>query len=103
LSVHTTADDPSKYRSEEEVETWRARDPIPRLQQHLQQRELLSDDDIAELENTLGNEIDEAWQDAQARMERLDDPENIFAHHYAELPPYLREQRDGVAGASRED
>jgi pyruvate dehydrogenase E1 component alpha subunit len=32
LSVHTTADDPSKYRSDEEVKEWQRRDPIPRIQ-----------------------------------------------------------------------
>ena len=29
LAMHTTADDPKRYRSEEEVEQWRKRDPIP--------------------------------------------------------------------------
>ncbi|MCF7982920.1 MAG: pyruvate dehydrogenase (acetyl-transferring) E1 component subunit alpha [Thiohalocapsa sp.] len=103
LSVHTTADDPSKYRSDDEVEAWRARDPIPRLQRYLQQRELLTDDDIGELEDALAAEIEEAWRDTKAQMERLDDPRNMFEHHYAELPPYLREQRDAVAGRARED
>ncbi|WP_462329993.1 pyruvate dehydrogenase (acetyl-transferring) E1 component subunit alpha [Thiohalocapsa halophila] len=96
LSVHTTADDPSKYRSDEEVEAWRRRDPIPRLQRHLQSRGLLSDDDLDTLEDTLKGEIDDAWSETQADMERLDGPETMFEHHYAELPRYLREQRDGL-------
>ena len=96
LSVHTTADDPSKYRSDEEVEAWRRRDPIPRLQRHLQSRGLLSDEDIDALEDTLKGEIDDAWSETQAEMERLDGPESMFEHHYAQLPQYLREQRDGL-------
>jgi pyruvate dehydrogenase E1 component alpha subunit len=95
LSLHTTADDPSKYRSDEEVETWRRRDPIPRLQSHLKERELLSDDDIDALEKDIAAEIDDAWAETQAEMERLDDPDIIFEHHYAELPRYVREQSEG--------
>ncbi len=103
LSLHTTADDPSKYRSEEEVEAWRRRDPIPRLQQHLQHRELLSDDDIDALEETLKGEIDDAWDEAEADMARLDGPETIFEHHYAELPRYLGEQRDALRSKRKQE
>ena len=41
LSVHTTADDPGKYRDEEEEEQWRAWDPIPRFQHYLKSRKIL--------------------------------------------------------------
>jgi pyruvate dehydrogenase E1 component alpha subunit len=94
LSVHTTADDPSKYRDEEEVEEWLRRDPIPRFQGYLKDRGLLSDEDVEGLEKEIGHEIDQAWNEAQDRMERLDDPTAIFEHHYAELPPYLAGQRE---------
>ncbi|MDX1567763.1 MAG: pyruvate dehydrogenase (acetyl-transferring) E1 component subunit alpha [Longimicrobiales bacterium] len=94
LSVHTTADDPSKYRSDEEVEEWEARDPLPRLQGFLKERDLLDDDAVASLEEEIGSEIDEAWSDAEERMEELDDPLEMFEHLYAELPPYLRKQRE---------
>jgi pyruvate dehydrogenase E1 component alpha subunit len=94
LAVHTTADDPSKYRSEEEVEAWRRRDPIPRLQNHMKARELLTDAQIEALEEEVNGEIEDAWTETQAEMERLDSPETMFDHHYAELPRHLREQRD---------
>lgn len=48
LSLHTTADDPTRYRDEEEVEKWEARDPIPRFQGYLKDKGLLSDDSIEE-------------------------------------------------------
>jgi 2-oxoisovalerate dehydrogenase E1 component len=35
---HATADDPTLYRSEEEVEEWREKDPIERLRRFLQKR-----------------------------------------------------------------
>jgi pyruvate dehydrogenase E1 component alpha subunit len=103
LSLHTTADDPTKYRSDEEVEVWRRRDPIPRLQNHLKGRGLLSDDDIDALERDIKAEIDDAWAETQAEMEHLKEPGTIFEHHYAELPPYLREQRDALLHPRRQE
>ncbi len=44
LGDHTTADDASRYRSEEEVEEWERRDPILRLRRYLDGQELWDDD-----------------------------------------------------------
>ena len=35
MGPHTTADDPSRYRDKDEVELWRRRDPIARLEAYL--------------------------------------------------------------------
>ncbi|MCU1494080.1 MAG: pyruvate dehydrogenase component, alpha subunit [Acidimicrobiaceae bacterium] len=35
MGAHTTADDPTRYRSEGELELWRRRDPIDRYRSHL--------------------------------------------------------------------
>ena len=37
MAPHTTADDPTKYRDEAELEEWRPRDPLLRVQRYLQQ------------------------------------------------------------------
>ena len=102
LSLHTTADDPSKYRSDEEVEEWRRREPIPRLQRYLRDRGLLDDAEVDDLEEAVAKEIDDAWQQARQAMEGLGDPADIFDHNYAELPRHLREQRDAMR-RQRED
>ncbi len=99
LSVHTTADDPSVYRDEEEVEKWRERDPIPRFQKYLGSRDLISDDDLDELEEEIAGEIDEAWERANDEMESLGDPVDMFDHVYAEPPAYLAEQRASLTGS----
>ena len=36
MGPHTTSDDPTRYRSEEEVDQWAALDPIPRYRTYLQ-------------------------------------------------------------------
>lgn len=98
LSLHTTADDPTRYRSEKEVEEWEKRDPIPRFQKYLKDRDLLSDESIEELEKEIQAEIKEAVQRVEDRMKELDkEPLIMFEHLYAELPPYLQEQRDELA------
>lgn len=94
LSLHTTADDPTRYRQEEEVEKWEKRDPIPRFQNYLKEKGLLSDEDINSLEEEIKAEIQEAVDEAEARMEELSDEAlTMFDHVYADIPPYLQEQR----------
>lgn len=44
MGAHTTADDPTKYREDDEVEVWRERDPIRRVQAYLAGRGQWSED-----------------------------------------------------------
>lgn len=93
LSIHTTADDPSKYREQEEVDEWKKYDPLPRLQNYLIERELLSEDDVESMESEIKDVVDRGWKDAAARIDELDGPEIMFDYVYAERPPYLEAQR----------
>jgi pyruvate dehydrogenase E1 component alpha subunit len=97
LSVHTTADDPSKYRSEEEEEEWKQRDPLPRFQNYLGERGLLGSDDLEKLESEIENQIADVWNEAKQEMEVLaKDHEHIFEHVYAEMPRHLEAQRKSM-------
>ena len=94
MSVHTTADDPSIYREEEEVKKWEARDPITRFQKYLKDKNLLSDIDIEKLEEKIKSEIKDvikAWED---KMKELGDPADMFTFQYAEMPPHLISQKE---------
>jgi len=93
MSVHTTADDPKRYRKEEEVEEWVNRDPLIRFQTYLKNKGLISDDQIDTLEEEIKAEIKAAVDQTEKRMEELGDPLAMFEHLFAELPPYLQEQR----------
>ena len=87
LGVHTTADDPTKYRSDDEVKAWERKDPLTRLVPLLERRGLLA----PELEAEIDAEIAAAIE----RFESMPapDPVTIFEHVYAERPPHLEEQR----------
>ena len=98
MAVHTTADDPKRYRSTEEVEQWKKRDPITRFQNYLTDKGVLSEDKIAGLDAEVAEEIQSAIDRAEEQMKTLGDPIDMFEHAYAEMPPYLKEQKEAFAG-----
>ena len=91
LGVHTTADDPTKYRSAEEVAEWERKDPLTRFGAYLQKRDLL--------EEGVEERVDAEIAEAVARFETTPppDPLVIFDHVYAERPPDLEAQRRSLA------
>ena len=94
LSVHTTADDPTRYRPEEEVAAWEQREPLLRFQQYLRAKGLLADADIDTLEHEIEAELRAAVQRAEEQKEKLAGAAlSLFDHMYADMPPYVQEQR----------
>jgi pyruvate dehydrogenase E1 component alpha subunit len=93
MAVHTTADDPKRYRSEAEVEEWRRKDPIARFQGYLKAKGLLSDDALTREEEAIAAEIQAAVDRAEEEMKGLGDPLLMFEHAYERRPDYLEEQR----------
>jgi len=94
MMMHTTADDPKRYRKDEEVEGWRRRDPIERFQKYLKNKGLLSAQKIEELEAQVKAEIQQAVEHAEELMKNYSDPLHMFEHTYAEVPPHLKEQKE---------
>jgi pyruvate dehydrogenase E1 component alpha subunit len=94
MMMHTTADDPKRYRKDEEVEGWREKDPIARFQKYLKDKGLVSDEKIEKVESEVKDEIQAAVDRAEELMKKYEDPLQMFEHVYAEMPPYLSEQRE---------
>jgi pyruvate dehydrogenase E1 component alpha subunit len=97
MTVHTTADDPRRYRTEEDVAAWRKRDPIDRYQKYLIGKGLLTDGKIETEEKAIQDKIQAAVERAEERMKSLGDPLNMFDHAYADMPPQLSEQKEFLA------
>ena len=91
FGAHTTADDPSVYREEEEVERWKRWDPIPRLETYLEERGSLESETIETIETDVSETVAEAI-DRGTDIEP--DPDDLFADAYAELPERIEEQRE---------
>jgi TPP-dependent pyruvate/acetoin dehydrogenase alpha subunit len=91
--MHTTVDDPSKYRDDEEVEKWEKREPLIRFRQYLKNRDLLTDEKDEELEARLEKRIAESIENAERMMREADTAPAIFEHLFAETSPALGEQR----------
>jgi 2-oxoisovalerate dehydrogenase E1 component alpha subunit len=62
---HSSDDDDRSYRSRDEVEQWKKRDPILLFRAHLQRAGYLSEADQAELEERARAEVDDAVRFAQ--------------------------------------
>ena len=90
IGAHSTSDDPTRYRSNDEVEAWKKKDPLDRLRKHLVALGLVDDATDAALEQELTEEIGSAVK----RVEALPAPDRatLFEDVYAEMPWHLREQ-----------
>ncbi|MCG6894457.1 MAG: pyruvate dehydrogenase (acetyl-transferring) E1 component subunit alpha [Desulfobacteraceae bacterium] len=96
MSVHTTADDPKRYRTDEEVDAWKKKDPVERFEKYLLSKKHLTKKKIASLEEDIEGEIKEAVKRAEEKMGTIGDPLEMFDHLYAELSPRLKQQRDAL-------
>jgi pyruvate dehydrogenase E1 component alpha subunit len=94
MSVHTTADDPKRYRTDDEVEEWVRKDPITRFQKYLTDKGLLDEAGFQAVEEAVKAEIREAEERFARFTEKPVDPLVMFEHAYAETPPHLESQRE---------
>ncbi|MHB6904430.1 thiamine pyrophosphate-dependent enzyme [Streptomyces sp. DB-54] len=62
--------DPDRYRDKGEIERWKTRDPIERLTDRMREDAELVDDELAEIEHRVTEEIDAAVAEAE-RAESL--------------------------------
>jgi len=94
MGAHSTSDDPTRYRSQDEVDAWARKDPLDRLRRHLVHLGLVGDASDAALDKELTAEIAAAVDE----VEKLPPPSraSLLDDVYAELPWHLREQLDAL-------
>jgi pyruvate dehydrogenase E1 component alpha subunit len=90
IGDHTTADDAARYRSAQEVEHWKKKDPVGRLQRYLEKNRLWD-------ESYGRNVVAEARDQVEAAVRELEttpppDPRDIFRYTFRDLPKELNEQ-----------
>lgn len=92
LGDHTTADDARRYRDEQEVESWKRKDPMIRLRNHLTAKGLWDDARQQQVEDrakVMVNEVVKLSEGIEAPS-----TDEMFNSLYETIPEHLRLQRD---------
>jgi 2-oxoisovalerate dehydrogenase E1 component alpha subunit len=99
---HSTSDDPRAYRGAEEVEAWRARDPILKLGRYLGFRKVLAEEQKEAFRVEAREKVRRAVEEAEAFAPK---PalETLFEQVYAEPMWQQREQLDEIRAAIAAD
>lgn len=91
LTMHTTADDPKKYRTDAEVEEWLGREPLIRFRKYLENKGIWNDEKQTALDEEIKQEIEVAVQKFEARTEFK--PDAPFDHVFGTKHDVIEEQR----------
>ncbi|KAA9409239.1 pyruvate dehydrogenase (acetyl-transferring) E1 component subunit alpha [Haloarcula hispanica] len=91
FGAHTTADDPDVYRDDAEVEQWRERDPLDRMERFLRNCNLLDDEKIDVMDDTIDEQLGEIIDNAEAHAA---EPTDLFTDVYAESTQNIDEQQE---------
>jgi pyruvate dehydrogenase E1 component alpha subunit len=100
IGPHTTADDPGRYRPDDEAEGWRRRDPLERVRLYLAERGEWTAGWQEEIDEAAAAEVEAAVEAAEA----LPPPaiEQVFDGMFAEMPLHLAAQADEAERLARE-
>nr|WP_221474448.1 pyruvate dehydrogenase (acetyl-transferring) E1 component subunit alpha [Planomonospora venezuelensis] len=95
MGAHTTSDDPTRYRVQDELEAWKLKDPIERVRAYLFKNQLADQAFFDKIDA----EADELGRDVRRRCLAMPDPEPlaIFDHVYAEPHRLMDEERAAFA------
>jgi pyruvate dehydrogenase E1 component alpha subunit len=88
--AHTTSDDPTKYRTKEEEESWECKDPLKRLKAYLVTNKLYDEKEEEKLIEEYKKEIDRQFIEAENYGQVP--LEDVFKYTYADMPADLKEQ-----------
>lgn len=91
LGPHTTSDDPTVYRTNEEVAEATKSDPIDRLRKWLIKNNYWNDTNEMQMKQQIDNVIESEFKVAQQKLNVSID--KIFDNQFAQLPNELQEQK----------
>lgn len=90
LGPHTTSDDPTIYRSNEEVAEWELKDPLIRFKKYLIDKGYWTEDEDLALDEENLKYVGDTFKLVEASGNSV--LEDIFKYTYAEMTPQLTEQ-----------
>jgi pyruvate dehydrogenase E1 component alpha subunit len=97
LGDHTTADDASRYRSREQVEEWKKKDPVERLRKYMEKRALWNKSYEQTVRAATKDQVESAVHEEESLAPA--DPQDMFRFTYQDLPMELKEQMENFLNA----
>lgn len=98
---HATADDPTRYRSRAEVEEWRKRDPLARLERFLRRLGAWDEPTVEKASKEIADSVDEAIRLLESRP--LPGRDDAIRHAYHRIPVRLVKQLHAAQEADGEE
>ncbi len=98
---HATADDPTLYRSQEEVESWKSKDPIERLRRFLEGRGEWDERAGEKIALEVTDAVDQAITAIEAQP--LPTRDDAIRHGFARIPEHVADQLHAMQRAHGEE
>ena len=96
MLMHTTADDPTRYRDDEQVEAWKAKDPLKRFYAYITRKQIWDEHRQKEMETRIKQEIDTAVKEFEELKD--DRPDAPFDYVFGQSFDYIEKQRAHFLG-----
>lgn len=90
VAAHSTSDDDLRYRSKQEVDRWRKKDPISRLERYMEKNNILTNKYKQSVIEHSKDMVERAVKDYEALPPP--EPMDFFKNTYAQLTGQLKEQ-----------
>lgn len=100
MSDHTTSDDASRYRSNEEVAAWKEKDPILRFQRYLKDKKIWNKTFEEKVQVEASGFVNKGVEEAEATP--VPSLEDIFLYTYKNMPSHLKLQLDSLKTSLKE-
>jgi 2-oxoisovalerate dehydrogenase E1 component alpha subunit len=81
LTAHSSDDNDRTYRGREEVDEWRAKEPIPKFRQYLLDNGVATEEELAEIKKRIDREVNDAtdWTELQPDPVESDAAYHVYA------------------------
>ena len=101
MADHSTSDDAKKYRSEQEVNEWKNKDPLARLEKFMKKKGLLDDTYKQAVEQKAKEQVEQEVEIYEKTP--APDPEDIVKYTFAQMTPELEEQLEEIKEMKAEE
>lgn len=82
--------DPAKYRTKEEVESYKQKDPVKTTEKRILENKIASEDEVKEIQSKIKSEIEEALNFAEES--EYPDPSELYTDNYVQEDyPFIRD------------